>query len=194
MLEFFSLNKNKNHKILLLHGLFASSGFWLPYIHRLKDFNIIIPNIDYQSMLISPEKNLQFILDQISKMSNFDYVLSHSFGTVLANKLKFDTRYYNVCPIYKSTRNDKQNFIKLISSSTKLTSDEIKKTLNMVDSLIDNDWLSANPNKVVNLYPLNDEYFNYQYDDNMDNIFFDGDHFEISKIFDCTELKGLPVC
>ena len=194
MLEFFSLNKNKNHKILLLHGLFASSGFWLPYIHRLKDFNIIIPNIDYQSILNSPDKNLQFVLDEISKMSNFDLVLSHSFGTILANKLQFNTRYYNVCPISKSTRNDKQNFIKLISSSTKLTSGEIDKTLNMVDSMIDDGWLSANSNKAVNLYPLKDQYFNYQYDDSKNNIFFDGDHFDISKIFDCIELKGLTAC
>ena len=47
MQDLYKLNQDKSYRILLIHGLFTSSGFWLGYLKYLKNFNISLININY---------------------------------------------------------------------------------------------------------------------------------------------------
>ena len=54
-------NKKKQKSIILLHGLYTTSGFWLSYFNLFRDFRIITYDITYDLLL--KEKNVKFYLE-----------------------------------------------------------------------------------------------------------------------------------
>src|SRR5207247_705169 len=76
--------------VLLLHGLFASGAFWLPFARQLGDgFEIVIPDLMGFGRSAKPEADYTaaFHLDALAPLvdSQRDWmVLGHSLGSALA--------------------------------------------------------------------------------------------------------------
>lgn len=184
------LNKNKEKKILLLHGLFSSSGYWLPYIEELKNFQLIIPNIDYIIISKDIKRNLPIFMHQINKIQNIDYVISHSYGTILAKYFEIDSNYINICPIHSMPITREELFINEITKRSKIDSTQIKLIIRNTAKLLDSVSVN-NINDPFNLYPSDDVYFDYKIECSNKHIIFKGDHFDISNAFQKIYTKNL---
>ena len=159
------LNSKASNKAVLIHGLFASSGYWLEYLKYFKYYKLLIFNIDYNS-----DQTLQNYIDGIDLIiskefeGEFDILISHSFGTLIANRFSSTTfRYsFEICPVHSSTRIQKQKFINEISKRLNgiKTHDEIALQLKYADVTLNSYQhnIELNGNRIL-LYPDNDTFF-----------------------------------
>lgn len=191
MFSTYNLNKKKLRKIILIHGLFSSSGYWLPYISSLKNFNLIVLNIDYIEFLKEPKKNLNKFLNEINNIKNVDIIISHSLGTIIASHIDIKANFINICPVHKAKRINKEKFVSLISSQIGLNPIMIQDVLKSVDSTDFTFNKNLQKDKALNFFPTDDEYFDYNVDVSFNNVFFKGDHFEISNIFKIKHMQEL---
>lgn len=185
MIKVTILNKSKPKTLLLIHGLFSSSGYWLPYLQTLKYFRLIVLDIDYR---VSSDVDLfvsevNYIIDTIA--GGFVYaVISHSLGTLVANRLHESTRHFSfeICPVYYATRIKRDDFVGEIERRIKfsMTKIEILDLLTKVDYLIVKSGVpmetTINP---ITYIPDEDHYFSYNVDTEF--IEFRGDHFNIAE-------------
>lgn len=183
MISTFSLNKKKSKRIILIHGLFASSGYWLPYLSLLRDFNLIILNIDYAKYLENPKKNINIFTSQLYEFQDAKIIISHSLGTILVKYINYKSHLINICPVHSSTRTNKEKFISTIHKKTGLSSGLIENTFKKFDLIDLDESILGNKHKNLNFFPRKDEFFKYNIDYKNENIFFDGDHFNISDVF-----------
>jgi len=163
----------------------------LPYISSLKNFNLIVLNIDYIEFLKEPKKNLNKFLNEINNIKNVDIVISHSLGTIIASHIDIKANFINICPVNKAKRINKEKFASLISSQIGLNPIMIRDVLKSVDST--DFTFNKNPQKdnAINFFPTDDEYFDYNVNYSFNNVFFKGDHFEISNTFKSKHLQEL---
>jgi hypothetical protein len=183
VINFINLNKTHNKTVLLLHGLFTSSGFWMPYLPYLKDYHLIVPHINYDKLLANPEKNLPIFIEKINSFSNFDNVISHSFGCVLLKSLSIESNFINICPVQESQLVNKKIFTHNVGKLLKQDPKLIEQTIYNSDELYSK-INNMNPNKnIISMYPSDDIYFNYNTSNLVNSIIFQGDHFEIVDAF-----------
>jgi hypothetical protein len=182
-INFLSLNKSQNKKILLLHGLFTSSGYWMPYIGYLKNYHLIIPHINYNELLANLDKNLSTLNDQISNFSYIDNVISHSFGCVLSDTLTVDSNFINICPVQESPIINRVNFIYEIAKISKQDREPIEKTINESAQLYSKIKNTNSNKKIIQMFPNDDIYFHYKTNNIGNKYIFEGDHFEIKNAF-----------
>lgn len=180
------LNSKCHKKALLIHGLYANSGYWLEYLTYFQDYKLIILEIDYFTL-----PNIQKIIDEVNLLidteldGEVDIIVSHSFGTILANGI-FSSRFkysFEICPVYSSRRSGKEEFIdeilfKLKKSSK--TKGEIRSHLESVDEALKLHEINLEfkKNRVL-FYPDNDIYFEYSENYTSEIQYFKGDHFNI---------------
>ena len=86
----YIFNKSKKKTIIFIHGLFGSSGYWLPFLKYFKNFKILILDVDYPKIFIeNPNKiDLHKLLESMLEDFNEYILISHSMGTVLEKNLK----------------------------------------------------------------------------------------------------------
>lgn len=182
-IEYTILNKSKLRSIILVHGLYSSSGFWLEYLKFFKNYRLFILNIDYDHYLTKDCSINQLKSDLLNLPYPKDnsIIISHSLGTIVANFLSqnFDLISNEICPIYVSERVNSNKFIYDINKLM----DESKNSINKKLTLVDEFLLSFNSiiDSKTSLYiPNNDQYFKYN---NMciNTNQFSGDHFKINK-------------
>jgi hypothetical protein len=194
MFKKFVYNKSKTDTIILLHGLYANSGFWLSYMSYFKGFKLIVYNIDFETFFDDV-----IFMSEFEKECHQDYinnrvvaVISHSLGTVLAD-LNFSNKsasLFNICPIALGNRVDSSGFISYTSNKLNLSKSRISDNLFKVDRFynIVKEKLTL---KGTNIIPNNDQYFTYEIPET-NAVIFHGDHFEINKAFIdiiCVKLK-----
>jgi hypothetical protein len=183
MISRFVYNNSKKETVILIHGLYANSGFWLNYIIFFKNYRLIIYNIDYNILLNNnygiSVLNLKPYLNDYEE--NVVAVVAHSLGTVLADLVfgKRNLPLFNICPIASGNRIDTIGFVNYISNKLALPSFMIHDTLINVDTFI-----YSVKNKLsyggINIVPTSDLYFTYNL--NLANrILFNGDHFNIEE-------------
>jgi hypothetical protein len=186
-------NRKCNKSVVLIHGLFASSGYWLNYLNYFKDYKLAILDLNYETSL--DDFFVTNLLEQLieKEFSNkVDFIFSHSLGTLLANSLPDNLFLYSfeICPVYCSSRINSIDFQNLLLSlSPKNNLEFIRTKLNQADLLIQNHQKRVHhSSKKITFFPDNDEYFKYYNHSGAEARFFDGDHFEIGKaIEDCFE-------
>ncbi len=178
------LNRSKQKTILLVHGLFASSGYWLQYLPVLKNFRLIILEIDF-THIRNFKQYVQSSIEIINSASGgtVDAVISHSLGTLLAIQLPEGSYHtsFEICPVYCAKRNNVDNFVEEIKYKLNNSKQdkEIIQLLNEVDFAI-----SQHPQNFKSLLnrsiyiPDEDQYFSYLPASTSKE--FKGDHFEIS--------------
>lgn len=182
-IEHTILNKSKPRTIILVHGLYSSSGFWLEYLKLFKNYRLFILNIDYDHYLSE-----DYSLNQLqSDLLNLPYpkdnsiIISHSLGTIIANFLSqnFDLISNEICPIHISERVNPNKFIDDINKLMGKSKISINKKLTLVDDFL----LSFKPiidSKILLYLPNNDQYFKYNKRFTNTSC-FSGDHFKISE-------------
>jgi len=180
MVKKFVFNRKKEETIVLIHGLYTTSGFWLSYLHFFNNFRIVAFDIDYDKLL----ENEYFLPEELKKAFFVDgkvvAVISHSFGTVISD-MAFDNNYeiiHKVCPVGFSKRADTSDFVLDIVNKTRLTADLISKNMKMVSSFISNVRKLLNYDGEIYI-PNMDCYFSYDIPEKK-RIDFNGDHFNIS--------------
>jgi hypothetical protein len=183
MTEFTILNKSKPKTLLLIHGLFTSSGYWLPYLQSLKDYRLIILDIDYRNVRVI-DQLVTRITDIIEDYAGgwVDAVISHSLGTMIASRLSDVLRRtsFEICPVYSATRRNPDDFVCEIEQKIKfsMSASEIRDLLADVDYVLSSHSASAKAPKGRLIYlPDVDRFFSY--DTNQKFTEFRGDHFNI---------------
>lgn len=181
------INKKGVINVVLIHGLFATAGYWLNYLEIFKNCKLIILEIDYfnsQSLKDNIE-SLESII--INKFDNkIDYIFSHSLGTIIANGLS-DINFkhsFEICPVYNSNRISKFEFISKILEKTNLlySLNNIEKILSNIDIQVNNYKNILNfSDKRTLFYPNNDIYFKYDHKTIYSFNIFNGDHFDINN-------------
>jgi hypothetical protein len=182
VINVFTFNKSKKETIILIHGLFGNSGYWLPFLKYFNNFKILILDINYPKMFIeNPNKiNLHIFLESMLEDDNEYTLISHSMGTVLAQsfpekKIKIS---YEICPIKNSVKNNKKKFREEINSLTNFSEEEIKIILEKATVFLTNNF--SIENKLLNkkqYVPLIDSFFNDSFNNSVE--YFEGDHFNI---------------
>tara|TARA_B100000767_G_C19633707_1_gene479432 strand:- start:348 stop:953 length:606 start_codon:yes stop_codon:yes gene_type:complete len=182
-IEYTILNKSKPCTIILVHGLYASSGFWLEYLKLFKNYRLFILNIDYDHYLSEdcPFDQLQSDLLNLPYPNDNSIIISHSLGTIIANFLSqnLDLISSEICPIHISERINPKKFIDDINKLM----DKSKISVNKKLTLVDNFLLSFKPifDSKISLYiPNNDQYFKYNKSFLNSNC-FSGDHYDIKE-------------
>ncbi|MAV65020.1 MAG: hypothetical protein CMG00_07500, partial [Candidatus Marinimicrobia bacterium] len=85
-INIYTFNKSKKETIILIHGLFGNSGYWLPFLSYFNNFKILVLDINYPKIFSENSYQINFykffksILEDDKKYT----LISHSMGTVLA--------------------------------------------------------------------------------------------------------------
>ena len=184
MIGYRVLGKSKSKTALLVHGLFSSAGFWLPYLGSFKDFRLLVVDIDYKKIcdLEGYADCPRRVIDSESS-GCADVVVAHSLGTVLVNGItpKYYKSIFNICPVYCAKRINTDKFIDQIKFRLEnaVTKNEIIETLKKVDSALRSYRGQPSETSEPTVYiPNSDLYFSYE--SNSKYKFFQGDHFDIS--------------
>jgi hypothetical protein len=185
MIRWSVINKSKPRTLLLMHGLFTSAGYWLPYLKSLKEYRLLVPDIDYRGI-----RDVDAYLGRINEVigeqagGKVDAVIAHSLGCLLASLMPQEARgaSFEICPVYCAARREQDEFVGEIERKIRpaLSQDAIRALLAEVDGAIDAHSLRATVRKGSAIYvPDADRYFLYQV--SPDARWFSGDHFEITE-------------
>lgn len=175
MISFRQFNKSKKNSVLLIHGLFSSSGFWLEYLQHFKDLRVVLCDIDYDEFFDNPQHFYKIISDYIYA-NHINKSIAHSFGASINLSISNDIMKINICPTGFKSRANKANFIDEIYLKTKLEKEKINKLLIRADNYLKKNQTLYKKNKsyTTNFIPTNDGFFTYNEESN-----FVGDHFNI---------------
>ena len=181
MVKRYTFNKRKKNAIILLHGLYTTSGFWLSYFNLFKDFRIITYDINYDLLLKtqSAKSYLNEHLNDYREDDNIVATISHSFGTIISD-LAFENKQhtiFKICPVAFSKRLDNQSFILDIENKTSLSKDYINEYMNLVSDF------TSKYKQILNFdgdiyIPDHDGFFSYEVPESKKTE-FEGDHFNI---------------
>lgn len=181
MINYFVINKSKQKALLLIHGLYANAGFWLPYLSELKKYRIIILSIDYISFLDNncKYKLIEKVLEDMKLENDLIAIISHSLGTIVSQNIRISesTLKIEICPIYFSNRINNELFVDQLTSKISISKNNIRKQLLIVEEVI-NETINSSFQNVVRYIPINDDYFEYILN-SKEKIYFEGDHFNI---------------
>ena len=191
MIELTILNRSRQNDVLFIHGIFASSGFWLPYLRCFKNSRLLLLDVQYQGIK-DLTRYLQILENIIvaEASGRVKAVISHSLGALLASQLpaSFRNISYEVCPVYNAVRSDLDGLVSVLMQrlNQKITAERIRMQLAEIDSAL----LGINSVKTglnerglcVNYLPNNDPLFNYN--KNSASRIFAGDHFNIGVAMD----------
>jgi pimeloyl-ACP methyl ester carboxylesterase len=178
-------NRSKPRTLLLLHGLFANSGYWLPYLSSLKDFRLLILDLDYAAIGALPPYVAQVAaLAAAQPGGRVEAVISHSLGCLVASHLPpaLLGASFEVCPVYCATRLQPQRFAAEMAGRLKssLSGAAIAAQLEQADQAIAAHALPLpGPLHSAIYVPEHDPYFDYHA--GPDCRRFNGDHFDIAQ-------------
>jgi hypothetical protein len=182
MINYSVINKSKPKTLLFIHGLFSTSGYWLPYLKYFRDHRLLILNIDYSNMGFDAYVGAVNDIVATEAGGKLGAVISHSLGTLLSGRLPKDVceASFEICPVYCAQRRNTDDFITEIERKMKgpMLRDEIWRLLGGVDSALANfDYAEQSaPGQVIYL-PTEDPYFSYHIQ--TEAKVFHGDHFDI---------------
>lgn len=104
------LQKEKPQTVLLLHGLFATAGFWLPVLRCFPEHRIVLLNIEYDKFLCVSDAMTQlseFLHRSILSPNEKVHVIGHSFGSFLSASLVLSAvQRYHLCPVFLAEHAD----------------------------------------------------------------------------------------
>lgn len=186
MIKKFIFNRRKKNTIILIHGLFTSSGFWLSYLSFFKNFRIITYDINYDALLKEDNDKVYICkkLNLLKEDINVVAVISHSFGTVISDIVfeKEENKIFKICPVAFSKRLKTSDFKTEIINKSDISLDDINFSMHLVENF------NSRYRDVLNysgsiFIPDNDIYFSYKIP-HKNKINFNGNHFNISSALD----------
>lgn len=104
MFTSYSLQRNKPKTVVLIHGLFATSGFWIPALKCFPQHRILLVNVDYEAYLRNEDSVARlgaFLRQPELALDQSVELVGHSFGSVLVATVNVRAeRRFHVCPIF----------------------------------------------------------------------------------------------
>jgi hypothetical protein len=187
MFEITLIGKSKPTCIILIHGLFTNSGFWLRYLHLFRESCLVLVSVDYDFLPHIEEciGNLKQSLTQVIGSKSESKVIAHSLGTYVALKLGSinNVESYHICPVYSAERKNQKIFVDCVHEMQPVLShDKIYETLSSVNSVLNLDKklaCNAQIDQLKRYIPNEDLFFEYALTGN--EISFEGDHFNIDS-------------
>lgn len=172
LLRFSILNRNHQSTVALVHGLFASEGYWLPYLKLLQDYRLLLVGVAYGSDQFEPH-SVSAALSDICREENVKIMVGHSLGASLVRLTEVEVGKVLICDVGRAQRLLMPPFDQLIPNFGKTSHNEVKASLANATLLYD-----AVKNYVggadITLTPSHDKYFSYFEKPN-----FNGTHFDI---------------
>ena len=171
--------RHRESSIVLLHGLYANSGFWLPYLDLFKNFRIYLIDLDYLTLTIEKNEFANFMSEK-SKTENIEYAIGHSFGGLFLDYCgELRIKYIGINPAHFGLRKD-SSFTEHVAKKQNRNINEILVEINEVYSKVEN---LREHNSILSVAILadNDEYFDYGVTSYAASKFFSGTHFEIKQ-------------
>ena len=190
-IEFHILNKSKKKTIVFLHGMFASGGFWLPYIKSFKSYRLVILTIDFLNLLKNSEsiieKELMELHNEINIIDQCIWIC-HSLGCSFYNAfIRSQTiKNFQICPVMLGKKREFESFVSdialILEKPIFMVEDEAKKIhYNMNKHLLNKSQITFKNSEI--LVPSNDQYFLYP-SNNLVSKRFTGDHYDIQNAID----------
>lgn len=185
MFDITLIGKNKPNCIILIHGLFSHTGFWLRYLRFFKESCLVLVSVNYDRLPHIEEyigdlkQSLMLVLSSKSESK----LIAHSLGTYVALKLGPITNVesYHICPVYSAERKNRKIFVDFVHEMKPMLShDKIHETLRCVNSVLNLDQklvCIAKIDQSKRYIPKEDLFFDYILTGN--EINFEGDHFNI---------------
>lgn len=107
-----TLGRSRPPGVVLLHGLFANSGFWLPYLHAFDRYRITLVDIDYPALFASGAPLAAVCAELDARLEGAaQHLLAHSFGCCVAIELQglYRTRSL-ICPTFVASAFARRRF------------------------------------------------------------------------------------
>lgn len=175
MISVRTFNKSKKDSVLLIHGLFGTSGFWLSYLKLFSDFKIYLVDISYVEYIDDSEEIDEDLINLV-QTEKIDFVVAHSLGCTFKSVLSNSTNFVSICNVFIAEPKNRSHFINMLASKAELDKDSVESTLQMVDAFVIGKlgyWEKVNLK--TEFIPNGDEFFDYKFQSN-----FTGDHFDIN--------------
>lgn len=148
-------------RILLIHGLYSSPGAWVSTLSRFGLARIELLHADYH--LAITNNSLKEMADELSATleHEFDLVVSHSFGTVLAGMMTLTSkRAVFIAPPFLATSFDIDSYVKTVSASSKRPKEEVYDIASGAIKIVSSHVFAVNESDLI-LLPRFDEFFTY---------------------------------
>jgi hypothetical protein len=180
-------------KILLLHGLYSSSGAWIPVLKSFKDFRLTLVTIDYHKAILADA-----IPDLIKEVSlnlkgGFDIAIGHSFGSLILYFLDLDSsKNIFIAPPFVSSKFYFERYIKFVSSATEFSEDDINFVVERAINISKSSIFKLCATDEIFL-PLSDEFFTY--DQTIHPVqYFAGSHSDLESAITFVFSKRKTLC
>ena len=189
----FSYIGKKGPKILLLHGLYSSSGAWLPSLKFFKDYQLTLVTIDYHKAIIN--NSLPDLMGKVlfTLSDHFEFVIGHSFGALFLSKLALNSKKnIFIAPPFMASEFFFERYIKYIISKTKIQPNDIYYVVKEAVNMNNSTTLKLCASDTVFL-PLSDEFFTY--DESIHPVnYFAGTHSSIESAINAAFLSNKFLC
>jgi hypothetical protein len=166
------LHRRRDRTCMLVHGMFASAGFWLPNLDLLRPLRLLIIGLNYHS----PNFNSGRTISNLQKLigsENVSLIIAHSLGCGIAKSLNIEGRVFNICDVTLAKSHDREGFLMALADKTNLAESKRSDYLAGASQVLKlSNGLRAQ--NCETLTPSDDVYFEYP-----DQPNFIGDHFEI---------------
>lgn len=181
-----NISKHKPRDVILIHGLFATPGFWIPALPLLRDFSVTLVGVNYSAIFLEYEyKKIYAQVDQISLDLNKivhgkGYVIAHSLGSIFfcgTEILRLPT-FSMAPPVSVSNRTFSfDDFFEgaQIKSNEKM----VAVGENAISYLSESCFEDAIVGRASRFYPLNDKVFPAASREKIET--YPGGHFEVAQ-------------
>jgi len=175
------LNRARPRTLLLVHGLYTTAGYWLPYLAALRQFRLLLLNIDYAGIDALPDyvAAVEAIIADTAG-GQVDGIIAHSLGCLIAHQLPASRRRisYEICPVYCARPLRVEQFIaELGERSGAPAADSLQHRLTAIGRTLSAAG-SAPDATAIQYLPDADHYFSYRGQATARH--FAGDHFDIT--------------
>lgn len=180
-----TIGRRKARRVVLIHGLFSSNGYWVPYLRYFEDCQVTLFNIDYAGFVESgaPFSALCADIDKLI-VGPSAHLIGHSFGACIGAGLRGDflSRSF-VCPTFAALAFDDQRFCGEIAT---LDITEVARIRPVVDAALQHKSHCAEYLRYRlddELYVPRDDPF-FEYLENAGNVpvhAFNGGHFDVCE-------------
>jgi predicted alpha/beta hydrolase family esterase len=100
-----TLRRNEPVQLVLIHGLFSSGAFWLPYLESFGAFQLTIVDVNY-AMVLPSDGSLCEVAARVDALIGDKpaHLIAHSFGCWLGMHLQreFLSRSF-ICPTFATS-------------------------------------------------------------------------------------------
>ena len=173
MISVTTINKSKPRSILFIHGLFATAGFWLPYIKFFCGYRLDFVNVDFISSAQQLDDELEELTVSVSKLFP-TAIVCHSLGCALGRYIKHPNTYF-ICDVSNALPSNTHKFSEAIAGMSGKDIPSVQVGLDVAE-LYHQRIRNTRFRSDNSFTPDNDEFFAYVQKPN-----FCGTHFEIAK-------------